>query len=182
MLRRAECQGKRRSFPHHWARQNPYARKLTYSSCPYPTWSLGHIVVYSLAGVPKCTFQLIIFDAFYVGCKLLRAQIWDSASLLLSFLAVDFSKMTEHTRIKVVPLVLQKCPQLTISLVVKDLKLNIQSFSVMHDSCPSPPYSLRPGTSSSPGQLYIQGTSTKIESTSTAKEPKSAKCFLADLI
>lgn len=163
--------GKSFSFPTtivwagNYVARSPYPRKFTYVACPYTNDSgfpcgksleFGPRCGHDLPGIPKFRFELILFDAFYAGCKPLRVNIWDSASIFVGRSAVQFSNLSEEFQIQTIQSVVHRCPKLGVTLVVEDREVNIQGFSFLNELCASPSAYCRSVTSNSPNHQDSQ--------------------------
>lgn len=192
----------------NYAARNPFPRKFLYTACSYvgdsgmackKSLEFGARCGQSSGGEPKFRFQVVLIDAMNARTSPLKAQIWDSASLLLNCSAIDFSLLDPMTQMTTVQKVFQNSPKLAVWFAVKGLEVTIQRFVSVDDSIlvpsqvtanwPASPVAL--GTPTQVGKREATPSSTPVplgtpsqrgKREATPSRPPSARKLITDLI
>lgn len=157
----------------NYTARNPYPRKFVYSSCPHrendghrcgKSLEWGSKCGHYLPGKPAFRFQLVLFDAIHGGVQPVKVLLWNCASILLKYSAMEFSVLPEIEQMAVVHDILQQSPRLQVSLEVKGFEVHIQRLNYVDAGIPRTP------------------TKTPVKLKSTPGKPNSAAKILANLI
>lgn len=176
-------------FAGNFVARNKFPAKFFYSGCPHRL-DTGHLCALSLEHTPKCDhglhgtpfyrFQLVLYDAVHAGLAPIRAQLWESAAILLECSPLDFSLLSESEQTFRIHSLTQLGPKLKVFFNVNKYELHISHLAFV-DARPeiSIPPSVRTPIRTVKSPVAVES------STPDSPEPalpKSAKKFMRLLV